>query len=80
MISFNEFSNYHLFLAVITALIDVYLNDKNDAVQFTITESIRKISIQYPAIVIQAAVYFWELHRKVRGNYSLIPYSGKKKR
>ena len=47
------------------ALLDVSLNDKNEDVQRTVTQSIQNISVQYPAIVIQAAVYFWELHRKV---------------
>lgn len=50
---------------MVGALLDVLLNDKNERVEQCVIESIRQLSDEYPAIVIQAAVYFWELHRKV---------------
>lgn len=57
--------NFYNFSAVIGALLEVLLNDKNETVEQSVTESIRQLSDEYPAVVIQAAVYFWELHRKV---------------
>ncbi|XP_031777051.1 maestro heat-like repeat-containing protein family member 1 isoform X2 [Nasonia vitripennis] len=50
--------------AVVGALLDT-LNDKDETVQQSAIESIRKISQKKPVVVIHAAVYFWELHRKM---------------
>ncbi|XP_058805829.1 maestro heat-like repeat-containing protein family member 1 [Phymastichus coffea] len=50
--------------AVVGALLDT-LNDKDETVNLSAIESIRKISQKNPVLVIHAAVYFWEMHRKM---------------
>ncbi|XP_043485318.1 maestro heat-like repeat-containing protein family member 1 [Leptopilina heterotoma] len=57
--------------AVVGALLEVLLNDKNESVEQSVTESIRQLSDEYPAVVIQAAVYFWELHRKMSSDQTI---------
>jgi 3-methyladenine DNA glycosylase AlkC len=57
-------NNEHSFPAVISALLDS-LNDKDQNVRRSVIESIERISKQNPEIVVQTAIYFWEMHKKV---------------
>jgi len=57
-------NNERSFLAVISALLDS-LNDKDQNVRRSVIESIERISKQNPEIVVQTAIYFWEMHKKV---------------
>ncbi|KAL0107180.1 hypothetical protein PUN28_015596 [Cardiocondyla obscurior] len=50
--------------AVVGALLDT-LDDKNRDVKQSVTESIEKISKKNPEVVIHAAIYFWEMHKKI---------------
>ncbi|KAJ8688258.1 hypothetical protein QAD02_024053 [Eretmocerus hayati] len=50
--------------AVVGALLDT-LNDKDETVKQSATESLNKISKKKPVVVLQASIYFWELHKKV---------------
>ncbi|KYN02585.1 PREDICTED: maestro heat-like repeat-containing protein family member 1 [Cyphomyrmex costatus] len=50
--------------AVIGALLDT-LNDRNQDVKQSVIESIEKISKKNPEVVIHAAIYFWEMHKKI---------------
>ncbi|KAG5305866.1 MROH1 protein, partial [Pseudoatta argentina] len=50
--------------AVIGALLDT-LNDKNQDVKQSVIESIERISKKNPEVVIHAAIYFWEMHKKI---------------
>lgn len=50
--------------AVIGVLLDS-LDDKNQDVKQSVIESIERISKKNPEIVIHAAIYFWEMHRKI---------------
>ncbi|KAL6261907.1 hypothetical protein P5V15_006990 [Pogonomyrmex californicus] len=50
--------------AVIGALLDT-LDDKNPDVKWSVVESIERISKKNPEIVIHAAIYFWEMHKKI---------------
>ncbi|KAK2577321.1 hypothetical protein KPH14_003451 [Odynerus spinipes] len=54
--------------AVIGSLLDT-LDDKSDDVKQSAIEAIKKISKQNPEVVIHAAVYFWELHRKISSEH-----------
>lgn len=49
---------------MIGALLDT-LNDKNQDVKQSVIESIERISKKNPEVVIHAAIYFWEMHKKV---------------
>lgn len=49
---------------MIGALLDT-LDDKNQDVKQSVIESIERISRKDPEIVIHAAIYFWEMHKKV---------------
>lgn len=50
--------------AVIGALLDT-LDDKNQDVKRSVIESIERISKKNPEVVIHAAIYFWEMHKKI---------------
>ncbi|XP_077256814.1 maestro heat-like repeat-containing protein family member 1 [Temnothorax americanus] len=50
--------------AVVGALLDT-LDDKNQDVKRSVIESIERISRKNPEIVIHAAIYFWEMHKKI---------------
>lgn len=49
---------------MIGALLDT-LDDKNQDVKQSVIESIERISRKNPEVVIHAAIYFWEMHKKV---------------
>lgn len=49
---------------MVGALLDT-LDDKNQDVKRSVIESIERISKKNPEIVIHAAIYFWEMHKKV---------------
>lgn len=49
---------------MIGALLDT-LDDKNQDVKQSVIESIERISRKDPEIVIHAAIYFWEMHKKI---------------
>lgn len=53
-----------IFSAVVGALLDT-LDDKNQDVKRSVIESIERISKKNPETVIHAAIYFWEMHKKV---------------
>ncbi|XP_014215700.1 maestro heat-like repeat-containing protein family member 1 isoform X1 [Copidosoma floridanum] len=59
----NE-SSFDQLSAVVGALLDA-LSDKDETVQLSAIESIRKLSQRKAVVVIHAAVYFWELHKKI---------------
>ncbi|KMQ97699.1 heat repeat-containing protein 7a [Lasius niger] len=50
--------------AIIGALLDS-LDDKSLDVRQSVIESIERISKKNPKVVIQAAIYFWEMHKKI---------------
>ncbi|XP_046813255.1 maestro heat-like repeat-containing protein family member 1 [Vespa crabro] len=54
--------------AVIGALLDT-LDDKSVDVRQSVNGAIKTISEQNPEVVIHAAVYFWELHRKISSEH-----------
>ncbi|XP_015183266.1 PREDICTED: maestro heat-like repeat-containing protein family member 1 [Polistes dominula] len=54
--------------AVIGALLDT-LDDKSADVKQSVINAIKKIAEQNPEVVIHAAVYFWELHRKISSEH-----------
>lgn len=55
---------------MVLALLDT-LNDKNDEVKKSVTESLKKIFEKEPRVVLFTSVYFWEMHRKVRFSSSM---------
>ncbi|KAI4498116.1 hypothetical protein M0802_006940 [Mischocyttarus mexicanus] len=59
-----ENSSYSELPAVIGALLDT-LDDKSVDVKQSVINAIKNISEKDPQVVIHAAVYFWELHRKI---------------
>nr|XP_050863894.1 maestro heat-like repeat-containing protein family member 1 [Vespula vulgaris] len=63
-----ENSCYSELPAVIGALLDT-LDDKSIDVRQSVITAIKTISEQNPEVVIHAAVYFWELHRKISSEH-----------
>ncbi|XP_008560336.1 maestro heat-like repeat-containing protein family member 1 [Microplitis demolitor] len=55
--------------AVVGALLDA-LNDKSDQVAACINDSIRKISDRHPGVVLHAAIYYFELHKKITSSHT----------